>query len=182
MQVVGVVIAGGKSTRMGQDKALLEIAGLTQLERCKQLLREAGCQQIYVSRNSADGIVDRLPERGPLGGLSSVLHTLELASQRLLIVPIDMPLLTADALYHLLAQPQPAYFNGSPLPCVVTYSAELMNYLTEQLANPSGDWSIRGMLQTIAAQPVEWPYSYQLQNTNTPQQWRHAIEMLGVSI
>lgn len=182
MQVIGIVMAGGKSTRMGQDKALLEIAGVTQLERCQQLLREAGCQQVYVSRNSADCIADALPERGPLGGLLSVLHTLEQASQRLLIVPIDMPLLTADALCYLLEQPQAAYYRTAPLPCKLTHSEELQGYLTRQLTDPSGDWSIRSMLQAVAAQPLDWAYSYQLKNTNTPQQWRHAVEMLGVSI
>lgn len=181
MQLIGIVIAGGKSTRMGQDKALLEIAGVTQLERCKQLLRDAGCQQVYVSRNSAECVADKQPGKGPLGGLLSVLHTLELASQRLLIVPVDMPLLTAAALQFLLDQPQTAYFRSAPLPCKLIYTPELLFYLTEQLTDPSGDRSVRGMLQTFAAQPVEWPYSYQLQNTNTPQQWRRAIDMLGVS-
>lgn len=181
MQTTGIVIAGGKSLRMGQDKALLEIAGMTQLERCQQLLREVGCSDIIVSRNAAGYVADRLPNAGPLGGLLSVLHHLKDLPQRLLVLPIDMPLLSSAALRLLLNQPHAAYFSASPLPCVLDYSPDLMNYLTRQLCDDGGDRSVRAMLNAMDAQALEWPYSYQLQNTNTPQQWRHAIEMLGVS-
>lgn len=182
MRLTGIVIAGGKSSRMGQDKALLQVAGQTQLERCQQLLREVGCSEIIVSRNAEGYVRDQLPEAGPLGGLLSVLHNLQAVPQRLLVLPIDMPLLTAEALELLLEQPQSAYFAASPLPCVVNYSAELVNYLTRQLCDDRGDRSVRGMLHMLGAQTLEWPYSYQLQNTNTPQQWQRAIEILGVTL
>ncbi|WP_258807992.1 molybdenum cofactor guanylyltransferase [Pseudidiomarina sp. CB1] len=182
MQLTGVIIAGGKSSRMGLDKALLEVAGMTQLERCQRLLREVGCAQIRVSRNAEGYIQDLLPNAGPLGGLLSVMHHLDAVPQRLVVVPIDMPLLTAAALQQLLNQPGAVYFNGSSLPCVVNYSQELVNYLTQQLCDDGGDRSVRSMLQAMNAQALAWPYSYQLHNTNTPQQWRRAIEMLGVSL
>lgn len=182
MQIVGIIIAGGRSQRMGQDKALLEVDGVTQLERCQRLLREVGCSAIFVSRNSDGFICDEIPNKGPLGGLLSVLNKLEDAPYRLLVLPVDMPLITVAALEFLLAQNQAAFFSCTPLPCVLFHSTELRSYLKQRLSTANSDVSVRSLLLSQQAQAIEWPYSYQLQNTNTPQQWRHAIELLGVTL
>ncbi|WP_411361119.1 molybdenum cofactor guanylyltransferase [Pseudidiomarina sp. YC-516-91] len=175
--VTGIVVAGGASSRMGQDKALLQVGGCTQLDRTVQLLKSAGCQQVVVSRN-ADGFVsDTISGCGPLGGVLSVLpHCLH---ELLLIVPVDMPLLACDTLLTLIAHHRASYFSCTPLPCLLPNNEQLQQYLVEQLQHDDGDRSVRGLLTHMQAQPLEWPLTYQLQNTNTPQQWRHALQFLG---
>lgn len=176
-RVTGIVVAGGASSRMGEDKALLQVGGRTQLERTVQLLKSSGCQQVVVSRNADGFISDTVSGRGPLGGVLSALpHCLH---EWLLIVPVDMPLLACEALLNLMKQPCPSYFSGTPLPCLLPNDALLQQYLTQQLSGENGDRSVRGLLSHMQAQPLEWPLTYQLQNTNTPQQWRHALEFLG---
>ncbi|MGQ4277471.1 molybdenum cofactor guanylyltransferase [Pseudidiomarina sp. E22-M8] len=177
MSSTGVIVAGGASRRMGQDKALLQVAGQTQLERTQSILRAAGCEQIIVSRNGEGFIADKIADRGPLGGLLSVLPHCK--HQTLVLVPIDMPMLTSEALQFLLEQGPPSYFVKSRMPCVLPNTPSLRDYLTLQLCDDTGDRSVLGMLNWLNAQAREWPYSYQLQNTNTPQQWQRALSFLG---
>lgn len=70
----GIVLAGGRSSRMGRDKALLPWHGRTLLEHMRGLLRQAGAQRVWVSGAypAFAGIPDRIAHCGPLGGLYSV--------------------------------------------------------------------------------------------------------------
>lgn len=177
MAVTGVIVAGGASRRMGEDKALLQVAGQTQLARTTTLARNAGCEQIVVSRNAAGFVMDEIADRGPLGGLLSALpHCLH---ERVLLIPIDMPLLSSAALEYLLEQEGSGYFVNNRMPCVLANNPSLRDYLTQQLCDDAGDRSVRGVLQWSGAKAHDWPYSYQLQNTNTPQQWQRALTFLG---
>ena len=50
MPCIGVVLAGGKSSRMGEDKALLKLAnGNTLLQQSIHLLQTAGIEEVVVS-------------------------------------------------------------------------------------------------------------------------------------
>lgn len=119
-QCLGVVLAGGRSTRMGRDKALLEWHGRPLIDHQLALLQRAGAQQARVSgdRPAWQGIVDGLPDAGPLGGLLGVARVVR-GETDLLVVPVDMPLLTAPLLARLLAaRPEAACvrFSGHVLP------------------------------------------------------------------
>ncbi len=74
MSVNGIVLAGGLSTRMGRDKALLPWQGRTLLEHMRGLLMQAGAREVWVSGNypAFGGVPDRVARCGPLGGLYSV--------------------------------------------------------------------------------------------------------------
>ncbi|MHA7834991.1 MAG: molybdenum cofactor guanylyltransferase [Algiphilus sp.] len=120
---MGVVLAGGKSTRMGRDKALLELAGQTLLDRSINLLRKAGAAPIVVSghRPSYDCVPDLWEGRGPLGGLASVLKARPLSPGRALIVlPVDAPGLRVSDIRRLMdcltEDGAAACFEGHPLP------------------------------------------------------------------
>ena len=115
--VSGVVLIGGKSSRMGRDKAALPVAGETLLVRQLRLLAEAGCQECLVSVAGPDTalpllspeprvIGDRFPEAGPLAGLE---RSLALAHHDLvLVLAVDLPAMTADFLRTLLAEAIPS--------------------------------------------------------------------------
>ena len=67
------VLAGGKSLRMGQNKAQLSLEGRTLLDRSVELLKSAGAEPVLIS-GLVDGyksIPDLLPHSGPPGGLIS---------------------------------------------------------------------------------------------------------------
>jgi len=79
MQITGIILSGGQSTRMGTDKALLQINGKTFLENTIEMCKPF-CQVILISSNNSThekfglGIVpDEFKNCGPLGGIYSCL-------------------------------------------------------------------------------------------------------------
>ena len=102
MRSIGIVLAGGKSTRMGRDKAMLHWNGQPLIEHQLAVLRAAGVDEVHVSgqRPDYDGIADARPDHGPLGGLAGVATRLS-DDGDLLVIPVDMPLLTPALLQRL---------------------------------------------------------------------------------
>lgn len=109
--LTGFVLAGGKSTRMGTDKAALSLEGQTLLERALATLRTvAGEVLILGSRERYGGfgqvIEDIYPDCGPLGGIHAALTYLAKqasakpnAGRRLaLIIAVDTPFLSPEFL------------------------------------------------------------------------------------
>ncbi|HBQ16925.1 MAG TPA: molybdenum cofactor guanylyltransferase, partial [Myxococcales bacterium] len=73
--LVGIVLAGGRSTRMGEDKAGLVYGGQTLLDHARALLEAAGCSSIYVSGrpDEPDGLEDTNPGGGPAHAIIDML-------------------------------------------------------------------------------------------------------------
>ena len=101
------VLAGGQSSRMGSDKALLPWAGETLLVRALTIARDT-CGQVMIcgsrSRYGKFGkvIEDTEPGRGPLSGIQSALHATQ--TELNLILSVDLPLMQAAFLRWLLEQ------------------------------------------------------------------------------
>ena len=92
----GFILAGGKSTRMGTDKALLDWHGRTLLDHMVELLRGAADRVQVVGREQ---LPDELPGLGPLSGIATALKTTSTDAN--LIIAVDLPLLTQDFLKYL---------------------------------------------------------------------------------
>ena len=105
----GLVLAGGRSTRMGRDKALLEFDGLPLAERAARLL-DPLCGEVRLSvrmdqaaERGALGrplLVDRHLDLGPAGGILSALE--EDPAAAWLVLGCDLPLVTPEVLRRLL--------------------------------------------------------------------------------
>jgi molybdopterin-guanine dinucleotide biosynthesis protein A len=106
--VAAFILTGGASTRMGADKALLEIGGAPLLVRAATLLAPltatvtvVGAPQRYAHLNLRV-IADDQPGLGPLGGIATALgHTSSLWN---LIVACDLPYLTREWLDYLIGR------------------------------------------------------------------------------
>ena len=99
------VLAGGKSTRMGTDKAFLEFSGRSLLANALELARVVGAEVRVVgdpARFSAFGTVvqDVYPDRGPLGGIHAALASSN--TELNLMMAADLPLLDVRFLKHLI--------------------------------------------------------------------------------
>ena len=108
--VRGYVLAGGGSTRFGQDKALVEIAGAPMLLRMRGLLssiaenvRVIAAPQKYAALG-VTGIPDRWAGEGPLAGIITALLTTKETggADWNLIIGCDMPFLTREWLSYLV--------------------------------------------------------------------------------
>jgi len=85
----GFVLAGGKSRRMGRDKALLEWGNISLLEHMTQLLSTVAHKVQIIGRSD---FPDKIAERGPLGGILTALSITDRDAN--LFVAVDLPLLT----------------------------------------------------------------------------------------
>lgn len=102
---LGAVLAGGRSRRMGRDKALLDWHGRPLIEHQLATLRAAGVDEVLVSGERPDyaGIADVRADAGPLAGLAALADMRDEDFQ-LLVVPVDMPLLQPSLLHRLRTQ------------------------------------------------------------------------------
>ncbi|HTZ49215.1 MAG TPA: molybdenum cofactor guanylyltransferase [Verrucomicrobiae bacterium] len=114
----GFVQAGGRSTRFGEDKALVKLENKTMLDRGGELLASV-CNDVTIvtgpgryNQSRWPVLVDRWPHEGPLGGILTALHSMERVVESnqdkpdnscpfALIVSCDMPFLTAEFLRFL---------------------------------------------------------------------------------
>ncbi len=106
MLMTSIVLAGGKSLRLGRNKALEEISGRCLIERVIERLSLLGNDIIVVTSSSGQlpdlgvkMVTDSYPGKGNLVGIYSGLK--EVSSQHALVVGCDMPLLNVALLRHL---------------------------------------------------------------------------------
>lgn len=117
--LTGILLVGGKSSRFGSPKALARFEGETLAERAWRLLGEACAETIAVGRS--DGLPFPALEDEGTGPVAAIAAGLRNASQEVaLVVPVDMPLLTGEALGKLAAACRDAAVaQAGPLPCAV---------------------------------------------------------------
>lgn len=175
--LLAVVLAGGQSSRMGQDKAAMYSPKLkaTLLEHCIDLLLKVNDAQVWVSGgNGTNSIADIYPHRGPLSGIHSVLEYLGPDSEvtELLFVPVDMPNLCPQTLKKLVAfartQRSSAYINNSYLPCYLALNPMLATAVRWQIEH-SQNWSIKSLMHKLKAQSFSGNSDEELININEPQ-------------
>ncbi|WP_298776388.1 molybdenum cofactor guanylyltransferase [uncultured Shewanella sp.] len=108
--ILGVILAGGQSRRMGTDKAKLQINGVSMLQRNLHLFSECGFQDVVVCRNHPDYLADIHVNCGPMGAIHSALHYAQKKEQikGLIIIPIDMPLLDKELINQLIVADEKA--------------------------------------------------------------------------
>jgi molybdopterin-guanine dinucleotide biosynthesis protein A len=156
-----ILLAGGKSSRMGEDKAQLQIAGESFFQRGLKLLKASGSELVLVSGREAQAdsisVPDIISQAGPPGGLYSCLSYLssigKLDDSPLLIMPLDMPFLDELVLQTLLDNMPgegACHYAGEVLPCVVRASADLHQHLDKLFTEShelGGKRSMRAILE-----------------------------------
>lgn len=103
-----VILAGGKSSRMGRDKAWLPLDGQPLLARQIAMVRELGPVELFISgRGDTDYsslgypvLKDAFPDGGPLAGIAAGLQAA--TAPLVLILAVDMPEMTSAVVSGLL--------------------------------------------------------------------------------
>lgn len=181
----GVLLAGGKSSRMGTNKALLRFAsGETVIGRIAGRLRPL-CADLLLITNTPDEYAflglpmhaDAHPGASSLGGIATGL--LHAACDRAVVLSCDLPLVSADLLAHLLALPFDydllmPFIAGRQQPLHAIYSRTCLPAIQAQIA--AGDLKIIRLMDTLRARVVTesdlhpgWLPSFR--NMNTPEDW-----------
>ncbi len=162
-RTAGVIIAGGRSRRMGRDKVLLSRGGVPLVQRAADALsgvvdelllalRPLQDEPEVVSRLPSTIVRDPAPNLGPLGGLIAALNTSRAAFY--LAVAADMPLLQPPLLAHLLQTARTAgtqavvpMAGGEPEPLCAVYRQDCIDAAREQAA--TGALSLRDLLARL---------------------------------
>ena len=111
----GFVLAGGQSSRMGADKALVQFAAQPLISHALRVLRDAGLDTAIAGAASnlsayAPVIADASPGLGPLSGICAAMSST--AAEWTVFVSVDLPLLPASLVRHLVFHAQ---VTGSPV-------------------------------------------------------------------
>ncbi|MDB6019847.1 MAG: Molybdopterin-guanine dinucleotide biosynthesis protein A-like protein [Pedosphaera sp.] len=183
MTLSAILLAGGRSRRMGVDKATVLIAGKPLWERQLRILSELWPEALWVSARAVppwcppeiEAVFDRPPSRGPLSGLAAGLRRLK--TSHLAVLAIDLPQMTSEHLNKLWGLVRPGvgvvplhgdYFE----PLCAVYPAEAL--AAAEAALKGSDASLQHFAQTLLRQsrirvydltPEEWPLYL---NVNTP--------------
>lgn len=171
-RILGAVLAGGRSSRFGSDKALaLMPDGRTLIDHAIAGLAPHVAQVVICGR--AGGLPDRpAPDMGPLGGLNAALHhALAQGFAGVLTTGCDMPLYPAELPAALIGEGA-AILKGQQL--LGWWPATLAPTLDAHLAE-ANNRSIHGWLDRIGARVVEIP-GLELPNINRPEDLAHWAE------
>lgn len=158
MKLKGIVLAGGKSSRFGSDKALARCGGMTLLEHAVNVLTGLQLDPAVIASSGKDYAFlkctvhnDIVREKGPIGGLLTAFSVCP--GQDLLVLTCDMPFVTGSVLSRLVraydARRSPTFFRSHeihrPFPGIYPSSCKR----AAQLALSSGRLSLKYFLATL---------------------------------
>ncbi len=179
-----LVLTGGKSTRMGRDKASLEIEGVSQLDRLSALVRPL-TDEIFLSVAQGDesehafpALPDLEPSPGPLGGLQAAFHHDPQATW--LVLACDLAFLTTEDLQQLAGRHDPTReatcfcnpLDDHPEPLCAIYSPSAAPKLRAALAK--NQRCARRFLASLDRTDLVPSAPHSLLNLNRPE---HLVEL-----
>jgi len=191
----GFVLAGGRSSRMGRDKALVEFRGRPLIELAVSTLRAAGLDvRIAGSRSALDlygeAVIDGFTDAGPLGGVEAALR--DSRAEWNVFLPVDMPLMPTGLIEILVERARLtgvavtlASLRGKLEPFPVVLNQDALGLIVERLkgglAGCQSAWRALGEIGGMDLVAVEalvqcgrcvheegWPAHWWFEGANTP--------------
>ena len=177
------ILAGGKSSRMGQDKALLFLGEQTFIERLCEELNDF--EEKFIARGdrqelSAAGfnsVSDDYPHRGPMGGIHTILSLCR--SEAMFLTSCDMPFLTkelTEVLCREMTEETDAVIavtaEGRIQPLCGVYKKKLAPLMEKQILE--NNYRLTVFLDKITVKYVQLDekQSLKLQNINTQEEYK----------
>lgn len=180
MEATGFVLAGGGSTRMGRDKALLPYRGATLIESVARAVEQAAGSATLIGDPQRYGdfgfpvYADRVASCGPMGGIYTALSVT--SSDWNLIVACDMPMLTAPALKSLIEKGRGSTklcvvasgTGGEPQPLCGVYHRRCLPMVEQAIRDKR--FTMKKLLSELNAELFAFDEPV-LANVNTPTEW-----------
>jgi molybdopterin-guanine dinucleotide biosynthesis protein A len=179
-EIPAVIFAGGKSSRMGRDKALLPFGNEESLAAYQFHRLSVYFPEVYLSSKSAKFpfdapiIYDRYDESSPLVALISIFETL--ACDEIFILGVDMPFVHSDvisALYAHHRETHDAIIAQSPQglqPLCGIYRRTILPHAHRQLA--AQNHKLQQLLESSDTLAVKFSDDQPFVNLNTPQEYQ----------
>ncbi|WP_438425864.1 molybdenum cofactor guanylyltransferase [Aquimarina macrocephali] len=160
--ITGIILAGGKSSRMGREKGLILLDGKPFIQHGIDALQPLVNTIIIVSSNSdydvfeVDRVEDIIVESGPLAGLhSGLMHS---KTEHNLVISCDVPLITTEFLKKLLYYKKEDYdivqfeAEGKSTPLIALYKKRCADQCQELLAN--GERRLRKLVSAVKTKTI----------------------------
>jgi len=184
--ITAFVLAGGRSSRMGSDKALLAAGEITFLERALRITSPVAARTMIVGpkvhyARFGEVLEDIYAGCGPLGGIHAALSATR--TELNLVLSVDMPKMTANFLDWMVQQAAAApelatvpEIDGRPQPLCAVYRRRIGEVAAQLLAR--GEYKVGRMFSNVPTrmlkeqQIVAAGFSPELfHNVNTPEEY-----------
>ena len=170
-----VVLAGGKSSRMGQDKALMKMSGKTMIQHVVDNLAKV-FDEVFISGNRSGDpvpmnvIKDRYEQKGPMEGIRSAL---EHCQEDIFVCSCDMPFVSTELMKDILQRRAEnkisiAECEGKVYPVLGIYPYVVLDVLANSIKNDR--LRMTRFLEQQDAHYIQYDESFRPQflNINTP--------------
>lgn len=189
MNVIGLILMGGKNSRMnGEKKALLKYKDKYFWQCISEAMLEAGVEQIYASVETVwqglglTQVVDEYHQIGPLGGIITALEKQESDVDGILVTPCDLPRISPLLIKRLLDKfeetklPVVIVRDGMPNPLVAIYTFDCIPVLKKQIAE--GNYRARQWIGLIEHAEIllDENEEFMLFNINSEEDYKHLTE------
>lgn len=187
-----LIMAGGKSVRMGHDKTHITYHGKPQFAHLYDLCRSMGMspflscraeQATYFQDQGFQVITDRITHMGPSGGIASAF--MQDPNAAWLVLACDVPFIDKETLNELVAQRSTYHtatafkspFDQFPEPLIAIWEPKAFPLIMQFIA--LGYSCPRKVLIQSAAKMIEATAPEKLENINTPDELDDALQILG---
>jgi molybdopterin-guanine dinucleotide biosynthesis protein A len=193
LPITGVILSGGYSRRMGQNKALMPLGDRRLIDWVLAVLRDVFSELLIVT-NTPDVYADLaipmvgdvVPNKGPLGGIYSAIY--HVTTSHCFVVACDMPFLNMALMRYMMRQitdydvvmPD---IDGNMEPLHAIYSKACLAPIEQRLIDDR--LKVIGFLpdvrvRTVTADEIGHfdPEFLVFQNLNTPEEFQMAVERL----
>lgn len=176
MKVTAVILAGGKSSRMGEDKGLAIYLGKPMvqyaIDACRELTSEIiiSTANTEYSRFGYELLADNFPDCGPIGGVEAGLSAAK--TPGILVCPCDMPGINPEIIKRILWNSEgksavvAASGQGKIFPVLGWYSKTALPVIQKQIEK--GDYKMLFFLKKLDAETVVVNPGEELLNVNYP--------------
>lgn len=181
-----ILLAGGKSSRMGSNKAELLYKGQTFTKTLLEKVKKLGIEQICISGFQEEGIEtvwDIYQNIGPLGGLHACMKHVK--TSYCLVIPVDVPQIPVEVLEELLEYHEDMADRSLPVllkhgeqreNLIGIYPVQMAGFIEERIK--SRKLSVHGMLDAwgnvcFEVKVPEW----QIENINTKEAYEELLKM-----
>ncbi len=181
-----VILAGGKSSRMGEDKSLMPFGGYNSMVEYQYRRLETLFKNVYISAKDnkfdfdANIILDRYPQSSPMVAIASILEEL---NDDFFLISVDMPLLSFDAINTLLEaynrdKKCDIYVLESPNglePTATIYTKNILKKIENNLKN--GIHRLNYLINSSDKVAIKWNNYLEFININDKKSYNLAIKL-----
>lgn len=188
-EISGLVLAGGKSSRMKSDKSTLEYHGIAHEVYTAKLLNKF-CHKTYISKSSGASetnssfeiIPDNYPDIGPIGGIHSAMSHIK---GPILVLPCDLPFINDQLITTLIENRNQesdasCYINMQTKhiePLIAIYEYSIAPKI--QAAIDLKEFSLHKLLNKLELHTINLPDDRTVFNANDDSDYKRALKILN---